>query len=1071
MSLSRFGVRHPVPVNLLMIATIVAGFWCGLSLRREFFPESEPEQAIITMPYPGATAEEIEQTLAIKVEDALAGLDEIKKMTTTLSDGGGGIVVEFREDIDVDKALDKVEREIDSLRDLPEESEQIQVELFEPRLPVIIVAVYGNLDEAVMKDAVRGIRDDLRRLPGMGEIAVGGVREDEIRVDVDRDALVRYGISLPQISQSIGAAMLDVPGGTVRGDTGNVKVRTVGVDEQAQLIRGIEMRSRRDGATVRVDDLARVSDSFVDEQIVTRCNGKPAAMLTAFAVGDQDIVQIAQMVRAYVAARQGEPFHATFMERFFDTPRHQAWMLGALSSEPLPPGASLTTFTDLARFVEGRLDLLKRNAMFGAVLVFLVLLSILNWRVAVWVGAGLVTAVCGTLVLMYSLDITLNLLTMFGLIIVLGLLVDDAIVVAENIQSRHDRGEPTQEAAIKGAEQVLWPVVATVLTTVVAFLPLSFVKGQIGDMLGALPMVVSCALLMSLIESLLILPSHMGHTLERMDARLPGRLSGVLRRFEQKRDGWLFDWLIPHYCRWIDRAIRYRYISVSLAAAILIVSLGMVAGERVPFTFLTTSDSETLIVNVHMPIGTPIEQTNRIVQRIEAAAATQPEVSNVVSDIGESSNIDTGQTEMRAQHIAQMFIELLPVEQRDRESSKVSASIREALAGQLDEVERISFSEITGGPGGADISLEFRGNHQDKIVAAARRFKLMLAEYAGVTDIADDNDTGQLELQFELRDGADALGFTRASVAQQVRGALFGLEAHVFAGDQEDVKVRVRFDEPTRQSLYAIENSWLISPRTGAAVPLSEVVNVKETTTFSTIRRIDRQRAVTVFAYCLPGYNPEQIFNDIDLDSLRRQFPSVTIAPTGRQQQMSDAFGSLPYGFLAAILMIYVILAWLFADYLQPLIVLLAVPFAVVGVIWGHWLLGYEMTFLTMIGFVALSGIVVNDSLILVEFFNAQRRTGKSLHDALIAAGRARLRAIVLTTVTTVFGLLPLILERSFQAKFLIPMAIAIAGGLISATLLILVVLPCMMKVLDDIKRLFHLSWYGRALPHERDLE
>jgi len=1071
MSLSRFGVHHPVPVNLLMTAVLVGGLYCGLALRREFFPQTDPHVASITLPYPGATAEEIEQTLAIKVEDKLqnAVSKHIKTMTTSLSEGGGGIMVEFREGTDPDKAIDDVERAISQLMDLPEEAEEIKVTLFEPRLPVIMVTIYGDVDEAVMKRAIRAVRDDLQSLPGMGEIVTSGVREDEVRVDVGRDALVRYGISLPRVADAIRAQMRDIPGGTVRGAAGNVQVRTLGVREQEQLIREIEVISSRDGASVKLGDFAQVSEGFVDEQVFNRFNGRRAASLTVFAVGEQDIVQIARMVRGYVQARNGEPFGTSPLGRWTDTARKRGWELGASSPHALPPGARIATQSDLARFVEGRLDLLLENALQGAVLVLAVLLAALNWRAAMWVFIGVLVAIAGTAVLMYVAGITLNLLTMFGLIIALGLQVDDAIVVSENIQTRHDRGEPTLDAAVKGAEQVQWPVVATVLTTVVAFLPLMFIRGEIGDLLGALPVIVVCALLMSLVESLLLLPSHMAHSLRQHDAREPGRASRLLRRLEAARDRWLFDRVIPRYVSVLDLAIRYRYLTIVSAAAVLVVSLGMVAGGRVPFEFLAASDSETVIVDLRMPIGTPVESTNRLVQRVEAAATAQPEVQSVSSNVGQSVNIDTGQAAATSTHVAQLFIELHPVESRDRESSEVIGSIRRALAGRVDEAERLSFSEIHGGPGGADITFEFRGADDARVLEAARQFKLLLADFDGVTDIADDNDNGQLELQMELRSGAEAMGFTRADVARQVRGALYGIDAHVFAANQEDVDVRVRLDEPARRSLYTIENGWVISPTTGLAAPLSEVVAIHEATIFSTLRRIDRQRAVTVTADALPGYNIEDITRELEqrLVPLASHFPGVSIDRAGRQRQMTEAFASLPWGFAAAILMIYVILAWLFANYWQPLIVLMAVPFAIIGVIWGHWLLGYTMTFLSLIGFIALSGVVVNDSLIFVEFYNHIRREGRGIHESLLLAGRNRWRAIMVTTVTSVLGLLPLVLEQSFQAKFLIPMAIAISGGLISATVLILLVMPAMIVALHDIKRLVHLSWFGEALPHD----
>lgn len=1094
MSPARFGVDKPVPANLLMIVLIIGGIAAGLNLRKEFFPESDPTALIVTLPYPGASPEEVEQTLARKVEDALADLDEVDELITTLSEGGGGITVELREGIDADEALEEVEREVNSLTDLPEEAEEITVELFEQRLPVIRVAVFGDLDEAVLKRAIRSVEDDLQSLPGMGEILVEGVRDYELRVDVDLEAMLKLGLSLPEVADAVRAAMLEVPGGTVRTGWGDIKVRTFGVPEEARFLRDIIVRGNTAGDLIRLGDIATVREGFVDTQIINRFNGQPAANLTVYKVGDQDIVKIAELTRAYVAGRKGELFPGSFLDQKLGRPKYEAYKLGLESPRPVPAGASLETNTDLARFVEGRLDLLIRNAAAGATLVFLTLLTFLNWRVAMWVGAGLVTAISGTILLMWSVDVTLNLLTMFGLIVVLGLLVDDAIVVAENIQARHDRAEPSLTAAVRGTNEVAWPVVATVLTSIVAFLPLSFIEGRIGDLLGALPLVVACALAMSLVESLLILPSHMGHTLTHRDPHRPGRRAAIERRWETLRDRVLFEKIVPRYAKLLHLALRRRYLAVALAVAAVIVSLGLLKGGLVRDVFLPSQDAETVIVELRMPLGTPIDKTNRMVQRIEKAAATQVEVKNIAAVVGQQANVDSGQTEASAPHVAQMFIELFYVEQRDRESSEVIDSIRQRLEGRLTEVERISFRELSGGPSGADISIRLRGDEPEVLEAAAARIKRELAKYEGVYDIADDNALGQLELQVRLKPWAQAQGFTEANVARQLRGYLFGIDAHTFAERREDIDVRVRVGEQTRRNLSAVSNAWVISPA-GEPVPLTEIAEIEEDAAYATIKRAERKRAITITADTAPRVTTNSIVRRLTeapdagllqdeagvasgvagdavddaalapLAEVERDFPGVAVELVGEQEQQREAFASLPWGFAAAIVMIYVILAWLFSSYFQPVLVLLAVPFSLVGVLWGHFLMGYDLTFLSRIGFVALAGIVVNDSLIYVRFYNDMLARGLAPFDAALAAGRARFRAILLTTITTVLGLTPLILEQSFQAKFLIPMAIAIAGGLISATVLILILLPCFLLIFEDVKDIAHFLWHGRPRP------
>ena len=1072
MSLAAFGVRKPVVVNLLMFAIIGAGLIAGLELRREFFPEQDPENILITLPYPGATPEEVEEALAIKVENALIDLDELDEVSATLGEGGGTLTAEVREGADPYDALDEVERAIDALQDLPDEAEDLTVQLLEPRLPVIRVALFGDLSEDVLKDAIRALRDDLLSLPGMGEILIDGVRDYEVRIDVRHGELLRQGISLPEVAAAVEAWMTEVPGGTVRNVGGNIKVRTMGVPERAQAIRNIVVRGDPTGQAVTVGDIATVREGFTDNQVINRFNRRPAAVLTVFKVGQQDIVNIAKMVRSYVHGRRGEPFDGGWLDRRFASDRLAAYELGRASPHPLPPGAEVASLSDLARFVEGRLDLLVRNAGYGAVLVFATLLLVLNWRAAFWVGIGLVIAIMGTLALMAAIDVTLNLLTMFGLIVVLGLLVDDAIVVSENIQARHERGEPALEAAIGGTNMVTWPVVATVLTSVVAFIPLRFVKGSIGDLLGALPLVVGCALLVSLVESLFILPSHMAHSLKKRDDAVAAALDAERRgrpinrswvqRFEAGRDHVIQRRMIPAFARGLAFTLRHRYLTALFTVVVLAISLGLVAGKRVGFVFLSNSDAETVIVDLRMPIGTPIEATERAVDAVEAAAAAQPEVKSIASVVGQSANIDTGTSSAVTTHIAQMFVELYYVELRERESSQVIASIREALEGELVGVDRLAFSEISGGPGGPDITVRISGARPERLRAAVADLKRELAGFGGVVGIADDSDLGQAEQRIVPRPAdVRSVGLTPRDVATQVRGFLFGIDAHTFADRQEDIDVRVRLDENTRRDLAAIEESWLVTPA-GSLVPLGEVADIEEATTYATITRIDRRRSVTVTADTVPSVSPEDITQALDLDALRAKYPDLSIVYAGRQEQLGDAFASLPLGMAAACAMIYVILAWLFSSYTQPLIVMLVIPFSLIGVVWGHLLLGYDITFLSLIGLVALSGIVVNDSLILVEFYNDERRRGATVYDALIAAGRARFRAILLTTVTTVLGLTPLILEQSFQAKFLIPMAISIAMGLVSATVLILVVLPCFILIFDDIKALWFRLWHGR---------
>lgn len=1113
MSLARFGVRKPVVANLVMFAVIGAGLIFGLNLRREFFPFIQSRVVSVVAPYPGAAPEEVESALAKKIEDRVADIDGVKEIVTTVSEGLAIVQVEFVEGAGIDRAVADVKREMDALQDLPEQSDRIVVDKIEPNLPAIVLSISGDTDERTMKSFIQQCREDLLSLPGITDILPGGFRTDELRVEVEPELALRHGLSLTEISDRVGAAMLELPGGSVRGDTATVSVRTMGVEERAGEVRRIVLRGSGGGGVVRLDDVAAVSEGFVDDDLAIRFNGKPAMTLTVFRVGQQDIISIADMVKAYAAGRRGEELELTVPERLrlaglrasaerqadkrhkksveeweergspagqepvrvvpavapgMVSERYAAYRLGHDRFLVAPPPGSLDTSTDLARFVRGRLDLLTRNALQGGLLVFITLVLLLNWRISFWVALGLVVSMLGTLAVMSWAGITLNLLTMFGLIIVIGILVDDAIVVAENIATRHERGELASLAAVRGTDQVLWPVVATVLTTVCAFLPLALIDGQIGDFLGVLPIVVACALGVSLIECLFILPVHMSESLRAADrAKLrPGRagLRRVGRAMDSGREWFFGRLIIPNYGRLLVWSIHHRYVTVAAAVAVLVVSAGMFAGGRLEFIFFEEDDAETINISVTMPIGTSLARTDEVVSRIEAIALAQPEIASIFAQAGAIGDLEGEGFGSNASHLGQIILELTPVELRERPSGQLIQEMQNQL-GVIPDVRSIRMEGVSGGPGGPPLTFTVTGPEGAPLGEGVERIKQVMSGFEGVFGISDDADAGKREIRFTLRDGASELGFTRATLGRQIQAMVFGLEPYTFAGDREDVKVRVTTPDRVRRSLSALESQFVYTPD-GRAVPLGEVALIEEVDAESTIRRIDRRRAITVTADVNRAVaNPDQLAADIKprLEAALADLPTVRLIERGRQKDVQESFASLPLGMAVAAGLIYVILAWLFGSFTQPLVVMAAIPFATIGMIWGHLILGYALTFLSLIGFIALAGVVVNDSLIYMEFFNHERRAGRAVVPAGIAAGLARVRAIILTTVTTVLGLTPLMLETSFQAKFLIPMAITISCGLLSATIIILVVLPAMLVILDDLTHLARVGWTGRT--------
>ena len=1062
MNLARFGVRNPVPINLLMAGFILAGIFAAFNLRRQFFPDMTFDSVVISMAYPGASPEDVESSIAKRIENVLIAIDEVDEIRTTCVEGSVSISVTFKEGTaNIDDAIDEVRRRVDSIQDLPTEVERPIVTRMQPMMPVIMVEIWGDVDKQVMKEAIRDVRDDLRSFTEMGSLSVGGDINNELTVEVDQDSLIEHGISITQVAQRISLWMREIPGGTLRSKGGDIVIRTNTPEESSLDIEEIVIRSQHDGETLLLGDIANVQTTLVDIPIAVRFNGKPAMNMFIAKSGDQDIVKMAEIVRAYVKGRMGEPYDQNWKDTFSgsQTVRQTAWQLG-VDADPLPKGTSLTTFTDLARFVEGRLNLLTKNALYGGALVFILLLLALNWRVALWVGIGLITAFGGTLFIMSMVGITLNMLTMFALILVLGLLVDDAIVVAENIKAQHEQGVPAMEAAVNGTKQVMWPVIATVLTSIVAFLPLTFVKGNMGDLLGALPIVIACALAMSLFESLLILPAHLGHSLEKIEKATKTKIGKLFDRYGKARDRLLFDRIVPAYLSLLSLVIRFRYISLSLAIASLIVSVGLVMGGRVGYEFMTIPDAETIAINVRMPQGTPFSQTTKMIEHLERGSRSQSQVQHISSLSG--VQMATGETGGGfSSNIGQIFLELTPAERRTLNASEVIDNIRTSIGDVAHLADSIRYEMMSGAPSGADITLKLHAENEQALLAASEQIQNDLRTYAAVHDITDNSSLGQRELHLELRDGAVSTGLTLSDLAQQVRGAVYGIDAHVFAHGDEEVDIRVKLGKELRENVGALEQLWITTPA-GVSIPLVEVAHITEQRGYTSIHRLNRKRTVTITAEVIDGISPESVSLTLPFDAWKNAFPNVEIQKGGRQEQQAEAFASLPIGFAAACLMIYVILAWLFGSYFQPFIVMLGIPFAMIGVIWGHYFAGVSLSFLSMIGFVALSGVVVNDSLIFVEFYNAKRAEGQSLRESLLSAGAARLRPIFLTTITTVLGLTPLMLEQSMQAKFLIPMALAISFGLISATVLILLLLPALLVIGSDIQQSFSFLWNGK---------
>lgn len=1084
-SLPRFSVNNPVLMNLFMCAIIAAGVFSAVSLVREMFPETNPNAVRVSTLYPGATPIEMEKGISTKIEEVIEDIEEIEEIRTTNSEGLSTISAILYNDVkDVDQVVTDVKAAIDTIpRDeFPEEAEEPQVFKFEPQLPVINVIFFGDMDDETLKGMGKRLRDDILAIPGITKVAMTGTRKDEISIEVKPEKLIEYELSLPQITAAVGQANLDLPGGQIKTGGANVAVRTLGEEDQAQPIGDTIVRSDPDGKVIRLKDVAEVRDTFEDQDVISRFNGKPGVQITVYKTQSQDAIEISSKVKALVAGKTGEPLERSWMDRVkhtlgFKYERERVEVYETARNDPYPSIGQLKTATNLARFIEGRLDLLTRNGFWGLVWVFCSLLFFLNWRVAFWVMSGLLISVLGTLVVMQLVGYSLNLISMFGMIIVLGLLVDDAIVVGEHVFTKIENGVEPKLAAIRGSEEVTWPVVCAIATTIVAFAPLMYVKGRIGDFMGVLPVVVLIALTVSLVEALSILPSHLAEWLRphkpAQHTSMANEFRGWAKRVRSVQAFFIQGVLMRNYDRFLQLCVRNRYVTVAAMTAVLAVCLGLVFGSRVPFVFFQKMDSETIVADLKMPVGSPIGQTGDRVRVIEEAIGQLPEYDSYYSLAGVTYSMD-GSAGSTSSHLGQVILELKPVEERDRTSEDIIRELREKTK-NMSGINSLKFAGMQGGPGGAPIQVEIGGDRLEDLTIVADRIKTELREYTGVFDIQDDFDAGRRELQIELLDSARALGLTTESLATQVRGAFYGLEARIIQRDREDVKIMIRYPEAYRKRIYNLESMRIATPA-GNLVPFSEVARFTEGRGFATIKRKDQKRTVTVTAD-VDQDNPEANADIINADlaakfpMLEREFPGLKLEFGGEQRERAKSFASLKQDAAAALLLIYVILAGLFKSYVQPIIVMCAIPFGIIGVVFGHMALGYPLTMFSLIGLVALTGIVVNDSLILMTFINRRRAEGASPYEAVIDGGRSRLRAILLTSITTILGLAPLLTETSFQAKFLIPMGISIASGLAFATMLTLVGVPSFYMILIDVQtflarvRAFFFGYEFRSEP------
>ena len=1037
-ALIRATVHNSVAANLLMIVIIVVGGMSAYNLKRETFPQISFDIISVQTIFPGATPEEIEESVVIKIEEAIQGVEGIQDIFSNARESSGVVLARLKPGTDNRRALEDIQSQVEKIDTFPEDAEAPTYEELSERRKVINIAIYGEQPERTLKEVATRVRDDLLASEFISQIRLVGTRDYEISIEVSEESLRRHGLTFEEIRRVVQRSSLNLPGGSIKTPTQDIVVRTAGQRYTGLEFALLPLLTRDDGTVVTLDEVARVSDGFVDAWRIGRFNGTPSMLVSVFRTNEEDALVISDAVRAYVAEQ---------------APR-------------LPEGLSMGVWADDSAVTKSRLELLGRNGLQGLFLVLLSLWLFMNLRLAFWVAAGLVVALLAGLWILTLYGGTLNMITMFAFIMALGMLVDDAIVVGENIYSHWRRGKPPVQAAIDGAAEVAMPVIGAVSTTMAAFVPLFIMEGILGKFVAIMPVAVVAVLLGSLLECLLILPPHLAHALPGGGYQTHRR--GVRRLAQRVREGidGALDWFIDSvYMPVLRRAMAWRLVVAAGALSILMLMFGLLLGGHLNFELFPDRDTDTIMARVTMPQGTPLAQTAAATARLEAAGRrlddhfrpADPDSEVVVEQIMTVVGINTDFEPEVGSHIGEVTIQLLAAEERGISSTLLADKWRE-LAGDVPDALELIFMSEDIFPVGKPIEVRLMGDNFPEMREAAARLEAELGTYPGVLDISNDFRPGKMEVQLALKPAGRVLGITLADLAGQVNQGFFGAEAVRLQRGRDDVKVVIRYPEAERRSLGDLDSIRIRTPN-GSEVPFHEVATATLRRGFSVIKRSDRQRALSVMADVdSTKANAEKILADLQADYLPRllaDYENMRYSFEGQHKETQRSVGSLFRGFIIAMLLVYTILAVIFRSYAQPLVVMSVIPFGLIGAVIGHLIMGHVLSLISLFGLVALSGVLVNDSLVLVDFINRARGQGTPLFEAVLAGGRQRFRAIILTSVTTVAGLSPILFEKSVQAQFLIPMAISMSFGLMGATALVLVLVPALYLLLYDVQGIF----------------
>ena len=1037
--------RNSVAANLLMVLIMGGGLFLISSIRMEIFPEFSSDIISVSMVYRGAAPEEVEEAVCVRIEEAVQGLDGIKRLTSTASENIGTVNIEVDPSADLRKLLDDVKARVDAITTFPAETEKPIIREITNRRQAINVAISGPADEKTLKTIGERVRDDIAAIPGITQVNLANTRPYEIAIEVSESALRRYGLTFGEIALAVRRFSIDLPGGGIRTQSGEILLRTKGQAYRGDEFESIVLRTRPDGTHLRLGDVATVNDGFAETDQSAQFDAEPTVIVQVYRVGDQNALDITEKVKAYIDEAQTR----------------------------MPDGIKLTVWSDFSRVLRGRLDLMLRNGRLGFILVFIALTMFLRLRLAFWVSLGIPISFLGAISLMPSLDISINLLSLFAFIMVLGIVVDDAVIVGENIYRHQQMGKRGLRAAIDGTREVYVPVVFAILTSIAAFSPLLMVEGNMGKILRLIPQIVILTLIFSLIESLFILPAHLAHSKMDRTSASKRTLPRLWQRFQDRVSTGLLAFVKHYYRPFLEWTLQWRYLTLASGVAVLMLVVGLVGGGWIKFNFLPKIDSDNVVALLTMPQGTPAEVTESAVRHLERSALRlKREIEgdtpgavfrHILASVGEqpfratqSQNVG-GNAEFSSAHLGEVNIELVPSENRDIGSEEIVQRWRE-LSGAIPDAVELTYTASLFSTGEA-INIQFSGPDYAELREVAEKFKSNLEEYPGVFDIADTFRPGKREAKLSLTRQAEIMGITLSDLARQVRQAFYGEEAQRIQRGRDDIRVMVRYPASERRSLGNLEDMRVRTPA-GGEVPFSIAAEAELSQGYASIRRADRQKAINVTADVDQNVaNANEILADVTgtvLPKLLADHPRVRYGFEGEQRQQAETLAGMADSFVIALLIIYILLAIPFKSYTQPLIVMTAIPFGIVGAICGHVMLGFDLTIFSLFGIVALIGVVVNDSLVMVDFINKQREAGHALSVAIREAGAVRFRPILLTSLTTFLGLTPMLFEKSIQAQFLIPMAISLGFGILFATVITLLLVPISYNILEDLISLFY---------------